>query len=103
MPYFLTDFLAQYPDIEIVLDVTNKAKVIESLRKNEVDFSLVTVIPNKLPVEKIELMQNQLYLVGNAAYPLETQLYSQNILEKLPLIYREPGSGTRFTMEKFCF
>ena len=101
MPYFLTDFLAQYPDIEIVLDVTNKAKVIESLRKNEVDFSLVTVIPNKLPVEKIELMQNQLYLVGNAAYPLETQLYSQNILEKLPLIYREPGSGTRFTMEKF--
>ncbi|OJJ20961.1 LysR family transcriptional regulator [marine bacterium AO1-C] len=101
MPYFLTDFLTQHPGIELILDVTNKTKVIESLKQNEVDFSLVSVLPDKLPVQNIELMQNQLYLVGNANQLPTQTLHSQNILEKLPLIYREAGSGTRYTMEKF--
>ena len=33
MPYFLTDFLKINSEIELLLDVTNKAKVIESLDK----------------------------------------------------------------------
>ena len=38
MPYFLVDFLKQHTGIELLLDVTNKAKVIESIEKNEVEF-----------------------------------------------------------------
>lgn len=101
IPYFLADFLQQHNGIELILDVTNKAKVIESLEKNEVDFSLVSVLPDKLQFEKVELMQNKLYLVGNATQKLNAKMYDKSIFEELPLIYREQGSGTRHTMEKY--
>ena len=101
MPYFLTDFLKQHQGIELVLDVTNKAKVIESLEKNEVDFSLVSVLPDHLPIDKEELMQNKLYLMGNTDELFKEKLYDNKIFETLPLIYREQGSGTRYVMERF--
>jgi DNA-binding transcriptional LysR family regulator len=101
MPYFLNDFLKQHDGIELVLDVTNKLKVIESLEKNEVDFSLVSVLPDNIQIEKIDLMQNKLYMVSNAKQKFENKIYDRTIFETLPLIYREQGSGTRRTMEKF--
>ena len=101
IPYVLTDFLNQHDGIELVLDVTNKLKVVESLEKNEVDFSLVSILPDSIKVEKIELMQNKLYLVSNTKQKFKNKLYDKTIFESLPLIYREQGSGTRRTMEKF--
>jgi LysR family transcriptional regulator, low CO2-responsive transcriptional regulator len=101
MPYFLADFLKQHPGIELVLDVTNKVKVIESLERNEVDFSLVSVLPDQLQIEKVELMQNRLFLVSNMEQKFKDKLYDKSIFKDLPLIYREPGSGTRHIMEKF--
>lgn len=101
MPYFLADFLKIHSGIELHLDVTNKAKVLESLEKNEVDFSLVSVLPEHLAIEKAELMQNRLCLVGNADRKFENKMYESNVIENLPLIFRENGSGTRFVMEKY--
>jgi LysR family transcriptional regulator, low CO2-responsive transcriptional regulator len=101
IPYVLTDFLKQHDGIELLLDVTNKLKVVESLERNEVDFSLVSILPDSLKVEKIELMQNKLYLVSNTKQKFKNKLYDKTIFESVPLIYREQGSGTRQTMEKF--
>ena len=101
MPHFLSDFLKQHEGIELILDVTNKLKVVESLERNEVDFSLVSVLPDNLQIEKIELMQNKLYVVSDTKQKFKSKLYDKSIFETLPLIYREPGSGTRQTMEKF--
>lgn len=101
MPFFLTGFLKQHSGVELILDVTNKSKVIESLEKNEVDFSLVSVLPTHLPIENEELLQNKLYLVGNTEQVFAGLIHHQSIFETLPLIYREQGSGTRHTMEKF--
>lgn len=101
MPYFLSDFLQQHTGIELLMDVTNKNKVIESLENNEVDFSLVSVLPDNFQLENIELLQNKLYVVSNTKQKFKNKMYEKNIFETLPLIYREPGSGTRQTMEKF--
>jgi DNA-binding transcriptional LysR family regulator len=101
MPYFLSDFIKIHSDIELILDVTNKSKVIDSLEKNKVDFALVSVLPENLNYEKVELMQNNLYVIGNCNKKFNKKIYDKSILDELPLIYREQGSGTRFTMEKF--
>ena len=101
MPYFLSDFLKQHEGVELLLDVTNKLKVLESLEKNEVDFSVVSVLPDNIQVEKIELLQNKLYVVSNTKQKFRKKIYDKEIFETLPLIYREQGSGTRKTMEKF--
>ena len=101
MPFFLSDFLKKHEGIELILDVTNKAKVLESLEKNEVDFSLVSVLPEKMQIEKIELLQNKLYVISNTTQKFNNKAYDKTIFDTLPLIYREQGSGTRQTMEKF--
>lgn len=101
IPYFLSGFLKQHPAVELEMDVTNKAKVIESLEENVVDFSLVSVIPESLKVEKIELMPNRLFLVGNTEKALSTKVNKLSLLENIPLIFREPGSATRYAMENF--
>ncbi len=101
IPYFLSDFLKQNQGIELILDVTNTSKVLKNLEKNEVDFSLVYVLPESLKFEKIELMPNSLFLISNSKEQFEKRIYDKNILETIPIIYREEGSGTRYAMEKF--
>jgi DNA-binding transcriptional LysR family regulator len=91
IPFFLEEFLSKNPGIDLVLDVTNKSKVIQSLKNNEIDFALVSVLPNLLEVEEELLIDNKLYLVSNQAKPNESQ----------PLIYREEGSATRSAMELY--
>ena len=91
IPYFLSGFMEKHTGIDLILDVTNKTRVIESLKNNEIDFAMVSVVPDKLPVEEEVLIENKLYLVGN-----------QDLRdEKKPLIYREEGSATRMAMEKY--
>ncbi|WP_343691313.1 LysR family transcriptional regulator [Chitinophaga sp.] len=101
MPYFLSDFLKLHPGIELAMDVTNKAKVIESLENNEVDFSLVSVLPESLAIDYVKLMQNKLFLVTNRAMELNKGSYNNTVFEKLAIIYREQGSATRLVMERF--
>ncbi|MFO0355424.1 MAG: LysR family transcriptional regulator [Sphingobacteriaceae bacterium] len=101
MPYFLTDFLKQNQAVELILDVTNKLKVIESLENNDVDFSLVSVLPEKMNIDKVELMQNKLFLIGNSEAIIKKKEYDKTIFQEFPLIYRETGSGTRLVMERF--
>ena len=101
IPYFLSDFLKTNEGVELKLDVSNKSKVIESLEKNETDFALVSIIPSHLKVNRIELMPNALYLVGNGKSPYGKETMNKSLLETLPLIYREEGSATRMTMERF--
>ncbi len=101
MPYFLSGFMQQHPGVELVMDVTNKSRVIESLQKNEVDFSLVSILPEKLSVNSVELIENKLYLVGNKNTKPGKTTDAKKLFEGLPLIFRENGSGTRQTMERF--
>lgn len=101
MPYFLSGFIRQHEGIDLTMDVTNKQKVLESLEKNEVDFSLVSILPQKMAVQRIELMPNKLYLVGRGDDVQSDRLQSLSSIKNLPLIYREAGSGTRYMMEKF--
>ena len=101
MPYFLTDFLHKHPGVDIAMDVTNKSKVLESLHKNDVDFALVSILPENLQFEQLELLPNKLFLVGSEEDAKNLELKTNDLLHDLTMIYREDGSGTRLTMEKF--
>jgi DNA-binding transcriptional LysR family regulator len=101
MPYFLSDFTKENSSVELMMDVTNKNKVIDSLENNLVDFALVSILPATLNIDKLDLMKNKLYLVGNTENKFNKNLNSKEIFKNIPLIFREKGSGTRQTMEKF--
>lgn len=101
MPYFLSDFMKEHKGIELLMDVTNKNKVLESLEINDVDFALISVLPPALNVEKLDLLQNKLYLVGNKKLEVKKGIPIKELVENLPLIFREKGSGTLQAMENF--
>ena len=101
MPYFLTGFINQHNGVELSMDVTNKAEVVKSLENNDIDFAMVSTIPKHLKINRIQLMDNQLYLVGGKQYKSTGINISSKEFEQLPLIYREQGSATRKKMEYF--
>ncbi|MCH7408572.1 LysR family transcriptional regulator [Belliella sp. DSM 111904] len=101
MPYFLGDFIKMHKGVELTIDVTNKRKVLECLQHNEVDFALISILPNDMKLEYIDLLDNDLFLVGDSRSSLEIGSYNEDIFKELPLIFREKGSGTRQTMERF--
>lgn len=101
MPYFLSGFLRQNPAVDLVMDVTNKTQVVKNLEQNEVDFSLVSVVPEHLRLNSIRLLQNKLYLVGGSCIKRNPDTPIPELLEQHPLLYRERGSATRNSMEQF--
>ncbi len=102
IPYYLKNFIKAHPNIEIMMDVTNRAKVIQSLENNEVDFSLVSLLPDNLQVNKEILMPNKLFLTAAIDEKLAlNKVHSKSVFNHLPLIFREEGSGTRVKMQQF--
>ena len=99
IPFFLKSFMDQYPGIDISVDVSNRNTVVKDLQRNDTDFALVSVIPKGLKLDKIELMDNKLFLVGN--YNEKAKIEKPKDLENVNLLYREEGSATRFAMESY--
>jgi DNA-binding transcriptional LysR family regulator len=102
LPYFLTDFLRSNPGVEISIDVTNREKVLESQLLNEVDFSLVSDALDNPAFDSIDILSNDLYLIGNTETATMSPTFNyKDFKNELPLIFRENGSGTRKIMENY--
>ncbi len=102
LPYYLSDFLKANPGVEISIDVTNRGKVIESLEQNEVDFSLVSDQLESIQFDFIDILKNELVLVGNPETAAMNPSFDYSTFKhELPLIFRESGSGTRKIMENY--
>lgn len=101
MPYFLSGFMQKHRGVDLNMDVTNKSFVVRSLEENQVDFSLVSVLPEQLKINEVKLIQNKLYLVGSPRLKLKKNTPKSKIFESYPLIFREEGSATRNAMEAY--
>ncbi|MFM1930917.1 MAG: hypothetical protein RL226_220 [Bacteroidota bacterium] len=98
VPYILTPFLKKNSAIEFDFKVTNRTVVLEQLTNNEIDFAFMSVIPDNVDVNYLEVMPNYLHVVHKDAATCESSLA---ILSDETWIFREEGSGTRLTMEGF--
>jgi DNA-binding transcriptional LysR family regulator len=103
MPYYLSPFNKQYPAVELLMDVTNRSRVIKSLQENKTDFALVSVMPTQPELEEELLMPNTLWLVAGQGLALkpDKKEYDMSIFKDMPVIYREMGSGTRMVLEDY--
>ncbi len=101
MPYFLSEFLKQHSGVELKMDVTNKNAVIQSLENNEIDFALVSVLPDIKSYDSLSLLRNKLYFVGKSPIPDSKTANKYSALSDATLIFREKGSATKQIMESF--
>ncbi len=101
MPYFLSGFMKNNEMVDLTMDVTNKMSVIRTLENNECDFAMVSTIPKKLNIERVELMKNKLFLVAGKNYNISQDNLKPKNLKTSTFIFREKGSATRLAMERY--
>jgi DNA-binding transcriptional LysR family regulator len=99
MPYLLAGFLRRHPGIELRMEVTNRSAVVTQLEDGAVDFALVSILPEHLPLQSLAILNNELYLVRSPGL-LRLPEVDDPLLD-VPFIFREMGSGTRYMTEQF--
>jgi DNA-binding transcriptional LysR family regulator len=100
VPRLLGTFCAVYPEIEISLVVLNRDGVIGRLRENQADLYIMSKPPETFDLANDDLMPNPLVLISSATHPLAGRdQISLAELKQERFILREPGSGTRLTVD----
>ena len=100
IPGLLGKFHEIYPDVEIALDVVNRAALVDALTNNRIDMAIVGRVPDDISVVIEPFAFNELVLIaapnhrlaGLSAIPF-TEIARENFL------LREMGSGTRAALE----
>jgi DNA-binding transcriptional LysR family regulator len=98
MPFYLKNFLDKNKQVDLKLDVSNRKQVIADIMNHEIDFALVSVLPNEEQFHELILMKNPLYLIGPKSKLIKN--FDSKSSKEYPLIYREEGSGTRLVMQR---
>lgn len=100
IPGLLGKFHQGYPEVEISLDVVNRAALVERIMSNEIDIAIVGRVPDDIPVVIEPFVPNELVLVAS---PYHRLAGSANVplseLAKEHFLMREVGSGTRAALE----
>lgn len=101
VPRLLGPFCHIYPGIDISLQVTNHEQIISRLSENLDDLYILSQLPEHLDIKSYAFLENPLVVLAPANHPLAGQ---KNIpIESLsgePFIMREPGSGTRSSVQR---
>lgn len=101
MPHLLGAFLHRYPEVEPRLTVTNRAKVIGQMTKNEDELFIMGQVPDGLDVKTHPFLENDLVVAAPPSHPLarEHQISLARLTQERFLV-REPGSGTRLAVDR---
>ncbi len=101
MPRILGPFCAQYPGIDIALEVVNRDRLLERLSRNQDDLYIMGVPPEGLDAEREPFMDNPLVVLAPLAHSLVgCRRIPFADLAGESFLVRERGSGTRMIMER---
>jgi LysR family transcriptional regulator, low CO2-responsive transcriptional regulator len=101
VPEILGQFCAQFPQVEVSLEIANRAALIKRLQENLDDITVMMLPPDELQVEKMPFMDNPLVMIAQRNHPLAAaKALSLGGLTNERFIMREPGSGTRLRAQQ---
>jgi DNA-binding transcriptional LysR family regulator len=101
IPSLLGKFRQSYPEVEITLDVLNRASLVDALVENRVDLAVMGTVPAEIPVVIEPFAPNELVLIAAPAHRLagcRQVLFTE--LAREHFLLREEGSGTRAALER---
>lgn len=101
IPRLLGPFCQRYPGIDVSLTVTNHEHLLENLANNRDDLYILSQPPDDLDVSVHPFLENPLVVIACHDHPLvgEKNIPLKRIAQE-PFIMREPGSGTRKSVQK---
>ncbi len=100
LPPLIKNFRDVYPHIDITIIVDSSENVVKKLNQGHFDVALVGLNPSMEHLRSQYLTDDQLVLIG----PLrEMEEITVDDIKDLPMIGREPGSGTQLAVEEALF
>ncbi|HWB91363.1 MAG TPA: LysR family transcriptional regulator, partial [Puia sp.] len=95
IPPILADFHGRYPDVQVSLITGNTQQIEAALEREEIDLGIVEGHSRNPSIRYTEFMKDEIVLVSNPAHPLarRSSIRPEELL-RIPLLLREPGSGT---------
>jgi LysR family transcriptional regulator, low CO2-responsive transcriptional regulator len=100
VPRLLGSFCAQFPEIDISLEVLNRDGVVQRLRDNQDDLYIMSMPPGDIELDDQVFMPNPLVVIAANTHPLATRRQLQLAeLSEQRFILRERGSGTRMAVD----
>lgn len=101
-PRLMAAFMKEFPAVDMRLLVGNRAETIDSLRNHEVDIALMGRPPRDLPVRASAFGDHPLVIIAPPEHPLASARdISRGRIARESFLVREPGSGTRISLEIF--
>jgi LysR family transcriptional regulator, low CO2-responsive transcriptional regulator len=102
VPRLIAGFSEERPGIEISLLIGNRVAIIEALNEQQIDVALMGRPSRQTPVESTLLGDHPLVIIAPPDHPLAgLKKISKQRLAEEPFLVREPGSGTRTSLELF--
>lgn len=101
-PSLMAAFMKEYPDIDMKLFIGNRADTIGSLKNRDVDIALMGRPAKDVPVRASAFGDHPLVIIAAPDHPLvKARDISKERIAQESFIVREPGSGTRISLEIF--
>jgi DNA-binding transcriptional LysR family regulator len=101
-PRLMAAFMKEHPDIDMRLVVGNRAETIGSLKSHDVDVALMGRPPKDVPVRASAFGDHPLVIIAPPDHPLAAARdISKERIAGEHFLIREPGSGTRISLEIF--
>jgi DNA-binding transcriptional LysR family regulator len=102
LPGILARFLEITADLQVTIEVGNRARVMARLRDEQADLAVGGRPPAGDDIEGKDFRDNPLIAVGRPDHPLASRrTFDATLLSGETWLLREHGSGTRETTEEF--
>ena len=104
--YFIPDligaFLAQYPEVDVRLEIANREKLLERVEANLDDLYITVSPPEAAGIERIPYVDNPLVVIAPKTHPLAGKKgIPIASLSNERFIARENGSSTHMRISRF--
>lgn len=95
LPPILAAFHKKFTDIHISLKSGNTEQIEQDLHNKQIDLGIIEGKSKNALFKYTEFIKDELVLVASTAHPkAKKQVISPDELKHIPLLLREPGSGT---------
>jgi DNA-binding transcriptional LysR family regulator len=102
LPKIIAAFTSLHPGVRVSLDVVNREAVLSALEDNRADLAITGQPPQGAYVTGEYFMDNPLVVIASTSHRLAAgEGIALDRLADEVLVLREPGSGTRATVERY--
>ncbi|HEX2492207.1 MAG TPA: LysR family transcriptional regulator [Steroidobacter sp.] len=99
-PHLIAAFMKEHPGVQPRLVEGNRQELVDALHRNELDLAIMGRPPKELDTRAEAFAPHPLGIIASAEHPLaRASEVPVAELAREPFIIREPGSGSRLTLE----